>query len=186
MEKEYLNSLLERQIERNTAINDISTKSDYIEWLYNFTVKHNNFFDDEWEYSEVKLNDNDLENVYHLGYFFELLYNYARKHKIDSTPEIFGECLFIKYKDVFFKVGYMSGQGTSFYCDRLDRIEEKADVINYMDIIKENNVKIDCTEDKLMIDFEKIVTTLFDLEYDKNTIINKIEDIYAKKLSRKK
>ena len=128
---------------RNEEINRMMSSTDYVKWLIQFTQDKESFCDDNWDYSDEKLSDIDKKMVDKLALFFECIYRYAKNNYIYSTSRPLGECYQIKINNKGFEIGYITGQGTSFYCKKIQLDDEK-NFIDYMDIVnnkKQNNVE---------------------------------------------
>lgn len=115
---------------------------DYIKWLIEFMKDKEYFSDDEWDYSSEKLNEFDQEKVNQLHFLFEGILRYAKENYIYPTVHSLGESFQIKINDNIFEIGYITGQGTSFYCRKISLYKAK-EAINYMDIV--NNIEQDHT-----------------------------------------
>lgn len=116
---------------------------EYAKWLIQFIQDKDVFFDDNWDYSDEKLNDIDKKMVDKLSLFFESINLYAQNNYIYSAFRPLGECYKIKINNNEFEIGYIAGQGTSFYCKKIELDDEKK-FIDFIDIInnnKQNNVE---------------------------------------------
>ena len=129
--------------DKNEVINSMISSTEYIEWLIQFTQDKDGFSDDNWDYSDERLSDIDKEMVDKLSLFFESINFYAKNNYIYSMTRPLGECYQIKINNNGFEIGYITGQGTSFYCKKIQLDVEK-DFIDFMDIInnkKQSNVE---------------------------------------------
>ena len=128
---------------KSEVLNSMISSTDYIEWLIQFTQDKDSFYDDNWDYSNEKLSDTDKKMVDKLALFFECINLYAKNNYIYSISRPLGECYKIKINNNGFEIGYITGQGTSFYCKKIQLGGEK-NLIDFTDIInnkKQNNVK---------------------------------------------
>lgn len=145
--KKIMEKIVEETIEkekiRNDKIKTLMSSLDYINWLTEFTKDNKGFSDYDWLYSSEKLDDADQEKVDDLQLFFEGIYQYARKNYIYSQTRSLGECYQVRIDDIGFEIGYLSGQGTKFYCRRIP-LEAMENAIYFMDIV--NNKKQDSVE----------------------------------------
>lgn len=144
--KEIMKKIVEEKIEKEKQkkekIEILMSNTDYIKWLIDFTKDKEVFSDDDWDYSNEKLSDADQEKVNDLSLFFEGIYHYAKKNYIYSSLRSLGEYYRVKIDNQGFEIGYITGQGTIFYCKRIS-LEEK-DIIDFMDIVndkKQDNVE---------------------------------------------
>ena len=139
---EYIQELIENKKKQKEIIKKLLSNTDYAEWLIDFTNDKEMFYDNDWDYSNEKLTDDNQKNVNYLSLFFEGIYGYAKENNIESSLRALGEYYQIKVDDVGFEIGYITGQGTSFYCKRIPL--QEINFIDFMDII--NNQKEDGKE----------------------------------------
>ena len=93
-------------------------------------------------YDSEKLSEYDQERVNNLSLFFEGIYSYAKKNHIYSSPGSLGEYYQIKIYDIGFEIGYITGQGTSFYCKRIPILDDNfIDFIDIMNNKEQDNVE---------------------------------------------
>ena len=109
---------------RKQKIHEIITSNGYILWLEKFTQKYTQFRDEDFLYNIYKNKDitkEDLENMDYLGLLFEGIYEYAENNYIfpisDSNYTSFYK---IKYNNIGYEIGSISGQITQFYCKRVN------------------------------------------------------------------
>ena len=74
--------------------------------------------------------------------FFKGILRYAKENYIYPIVHSLGESFQIKINDNRFEIGYITGQGTSFYCRKIS-LDKAKEAINYMDIV--NNIEQDHT-----------------------------------------
>ena len=169
-----INKCLQEMIKKQKEINNrLLSNTDYIRWLIDFTKDKEGFSDNDWDYSDVKLTNEDQINVDSLSLFFEGIYNYAKKNYIYSSPRAFGECYKIKMGNNAFEIGYITGQGTSFYCKKVD-IANECKCIDFNDIInnkEQDNVK---TIDTNLKNFSNMINDI----YSNGVPIEAIEDVF--------
>ena len=130
-----IDGFLKDIIIRDEEVTKISSRLDYINWLKIFTKKYPGFCFDDWTHDRKELTDEDIYNVRKLNIFYDAIEEYATKKNIDGTLDGEGYYYLIKHENSFFKVGFISGQGTIFY---LDSVEANEKAIDFNDIIKEN------------------------------------------------
>ena len=138
-----IEEIIKDEKKRKERIINLVSNTNYIEWLIEFTEDKEGFSDDDWNYAIEKLDDATQEKVNDLQLFFEGIKRYARKNYINSSISSLGECYQIRIGDIGFEIGYLSGQGTKFYCRRIP-LEKMENDINFMDIV--NNKKQDNVE----------------------------------------
>ena len=125
---------IEKEKKRTEKKERIMSGIEYIEWLKRFTKDNDGFTDDDWTYSYEKLNESDQEKVNDLILFYEGIFKYAMDNYIYSTKTDFGEYYKLRIGDIGFRIGYITGQGTMFYCKKV-KMEDEPDFIDFMDII---------------------------------------------------
>ena len=158
---------------KSEVINSMMSSTDYVKWLIQFTQDKDSFYDDNWDYSDEKLGDIDKKMVDELSLFFECINLYAQNNYIYSMSRPLGECYQIKINNNGFEIGYITGQGTSFYCKKIQLVSE-IDSIDYMDIVnnkKQSNVEY--IENRL----NNLSNVLIDL-YDNGIPIEAIDKTY--------
>ena len=158
--KKIIEEVVEKENQKNERIRVLMSSTDYIKWLIAFTKDKEVFFDDEWDYSSEKLSNANQEKVDDLALFFEGIYHYTKANYIYSSSRPFGECYQIKMDDNGFEIGYLTGQGTKFYCKKIS-LEEEKNVIDFMDIV--NDKKQDNVEyiEKNLEDLSKLFIDLY-------------------------
>ena len=140
MAKNY-NDFVKKELEKERIRKQLTSNTDYVEWLLDFTKYKDSFADDDWDYSIEKLNEEDQSRVDNLSLFFEGIYSYARRNYIPSCGNQLGEFHQIVYNGVVLEIGYMTGQGTYFYCKRnAPQIDTAIDFIDIVNNKKQDNV----------------------------------------------
>ena len=129
---DFLNDI----IIRDEEITKINSTEDYINWLKKFTEKHPGFCFDDWSHDQEDLTDEDLYNVRRLNIFYDAIEEYASEKHLEGMLQGEGHYYLIKHEDSNFKVGFISGQGTLFY---LDRVAPSENAIDYNNVIAYNN-----------------------------------------------
>lgn len=128
-----VNDFEKREKEKETIYNNY----DYINWLDNFTSKHNNFYQDSFLYNE-DISQDDKKNVEKLDYLFECIDNYASNN--DILPVYYDDINFgnvnyrFKYNNKYYEIGVMIGQGSSISLKTIDYNNEY-NFIDFKDIV---------------------------------------------------
>lgn len=138
--KRWADEYRARLDERNLKIQEMFANSEYIDWLSRFTLENQNFSDDMWLYFPEKISKEDGSRVNDLCLMYEGIDKYASENYIFPYHCDFGNFYKIKFNDVGFEIGTLSGQGTIFFCSRVS-IEDEKEFIDFNDII--NNKKSD-------------------------------------------
>lgn len=163
--------------------NNIIVNDDYIKWLEKFT-SNGRFTDNDWLYFPEKMSNEDKENIDKLQLFYEIIKEFAEKSHIypKSSGNNYNEYYFVIYNNTVFKIGYIAGQGTVFFCDKLKIIDENdlKNCIKFEDI-KYNKIKdVSLIEDKLSALSEYIysivgIVPIEDIESLTNNIIKEVK-----------
>ena len=128
---EDISEYIAEEKSKSEVINGMMSSTDYVKWLIQFTQDKDGFYDDNYDYSDEKLGDSDKKMVDKLSLFFECINLYAKNNYIYSMSQPLGECYQIKINNNGFEIGYITGQGTSFYCKKIQLDGEK-DFIDYI------------------------------------------------------
>ena len=115
--------LIQEHNRKEMVKKDMIENTNYIDWLIEFTKEHPVFSDEDWLYNEENISKEDLEKVRNLPLLFECIYSYANRNYISSNLDEWGESFSINKDDVYMNIGYNTGQGTIFYCERTDKQE---------------------------------------------------------------
>lgn len=131
--------LVDELLQKQNKIKELVSNKNYILWLEEFTKSYPKFCDDDWLYKSDELSDRDTQMISYLGYFYECINQYAEKNYLsaysDNIP--FYNCFYhIKFNAILYKIGIVSGQGTYYYCQRID--EPNFDKCIYFDDILTN------------------------------------------------
>lgn len=131
--KQWVKEYIAKEEQRDLKMQQLLSNTDYLKWLESFTLEHQKFSDDDWLYCQEKLSKEDLEHVENLHLLYSGIDKYARKNYIYPTECEFGNFYSIKLDNAFFKIGILVGQGTIFFCDRVQTENEK-EFIDFNDI----------------------------------------------------
>lgn len=151
---------LTKLFEKDKKIKEMSTSSEYILWLKEFTDKTPEFSDEDYVYFPEQISESDNNYVDDLGLFFEVIERYAEKNYITKMPCDFGGFYPVRLDNNGFYIGCLVGQGVVHFCKRVE-VTNKEHFIDYNDIM--NN--------KTQPYVEEINRSLDDLK-------NKINDLY--------
>lgn len=133
MDKVIEKYVAEAKEQRDKAIKIVSNV-EYITWLGNFTKEHASFSDDTWLYCPEKLSAKDNKRVEELHLLYNGIEIYANHNYIYPIKCDFGGFYKIKYDGIGFEIGRLIGQGTLFYCTRVE-IENEQEFIDFNDIM---------------------------------------------------
>lgn len=136
----WVEEYVEKEKIIDNKIKEMLSNTDYLKWLDNFTIAHQNFSDDEWLYFPIEISMNDKEQVEKLHLMYRGIDKYASKNYIYPIPCDFGNFYKIKSDNIGYEIGILNGQGTLFFCNRVE-IENEKEFIDFNDIM--NNKKSD-------------------------------------------
>lgn len=147
--EEIMNECIAALIRREELAKALISNTEYILWLENFTVVNPSFEEDSWLYYPEKISKEDSERVNELCCFFNGITKYADQNFIPVHYSDFDTYVFVKFNNIGYKIGIISGQGSFAYCERVD-ISADNSFINFNDVI--NNKKqenVDYIREKL-------------------------------------
>ena len=112
---------------------------DYIIWLEEFPLKYPSFYNDDWDYSKEQLTQKDKENLSALNMLYEIIDDYARGKNPEENYNDSKLSYYIKHDKTIFEIGFMPQQGTAFFCNRVQAVE---DFIEFDALKKFYNAKV--------------------------------------------
>lgn len=113
-------------IKKREHAKKLVSNDEYMRWLERFTEAYPNFCDDDWLYSPESLTEEDYNQVQELQYFFDGITQYALSNGINTKSIEYGFELFVKFNNIGYKIGIMSGQGTIMYVQRCEVPSEES------------------------------------------------------------
>ena len=192
----WIENLIKKQEEDREITKKLLSDTSYIEWISSFTQDKDGF-DDETLFSLDK-DDPNKKYIKYLNLFYDGINEYAERNYIypelnETTHHFFGSHFNIRLNDFGFEIGYISGQGVIFLCNKKE-IENESDFIDFNDIItnkKQDNVdSINETLNNLSTIVSEAYQNGVPIEAIRNRIdltirdLNKIEKDKHKKLIR--
>lgn len=132
--KKWAEEYFAKENAKNIKMQEMLSNTDYIKWLDKFTIKHSSFTDDDWLYFHKKISKEDLEKVNDLHLMYRGIEKYASENCIYPTDCNFGNFYKIRLENTGFEIGILVGQGTLFFCNRV-QIKNKKDFIDFNDIL---------------------------------------------------
>lgn len=151
----------------------------YMLWLEKFTNIYPLFSDDTWLYKPDEISTEDSENVADLCSFFNGLSGYAEKNFLPIYSEDYTTYVCIKFNNIGYEIGLVSGQGTYAYCQRIDISPNKV-FIDFNDIVankKQPHVEhVTETLDKISLLIEQLLICGIPVE----AISTRIDDTISK------
>ena len=162
--KEKIKKLLEEYFAKENAenikIQEMLANTNYIKWLDSFTIEHSSFFDDDWLYFPEKISKEDLEQVNNLHLMYHGIERYASKNYIYPTNCDFGNFYKVKLENTGFEIGMLVGQGTLFFCNRV-QIGNRKDFIDFNDILNNKGNDNITTIKKKLNELSNLVVSLY-------------------------
>ncbi len=137
----------------------ILSSDKYIKWLCDFSVKHNNFTDDEWGFNAEEIPRVDRENVRYLGLLFSCIKDFADSNYIESITD--DELIFYRvfYDGNCLEIGFKKGNGTYYFCNKL-QCGDNLDFIDFNDILLGKKKSNTHTFDDTLWAFSEVIKNL--------------------------
>ncbi len=183
MTNDWFEDYIKRQKEREEFKKSIAYSTEYIDWLDSFTKEHGSFSTDSFLYEPEKITDEERKKVDLIEALYELTDEYADENYIMPTKTDYGAFYSIKHNGVGYFIGFDAGQGTSFYCTRLEEPEE--DALEYKHLM--SGVKLPSTIiiDQKLEELSELIERL-DREQVPLEAINQKTDATIQKIRTKK
>lgn len=118
---EYVNNYI-----KNRQMKEDKVRSEeYINWLFDFTNKHNFWSDDDWLYKQDELSKEEYENTTLLSYFEGYIDALSNEQNLLYEDEDGDKINYFKLKNNFYKIYTYFGQGaiTSIHKLKEDEID---------------------------------------------------------------
>lgn len=171
-------------VHRESIKNIMRSSKEYVNWLKKFTEENPSFSDDYYEIVSGEYSDTDKINMKNLSLLFEVIDEYAKKNYMSTRKNEYSESYNFRSDDISYNIGFFRGQGSSFFCQRIDDIETK-DFIDFDDIIKgsytndfeKNKNKVEKMKNNVMELYQSGVP----LEIIKSEFENTIKNITSEK-----
>lgn len=171
-------------VHRESIKNIMRSSKEYVNWLKKFTEENPSFSDDYYEIVSGEYSDTDKINMKNLSLLFEVIDEYAKKNYMSTRKNEYSESYNFRSDDISYNIGFFRGQGSSFFCQRIDDIETK-DFIDFDDIIKgsytndfeKNKNKVEKMKNSVMELYQSGVP----LEIIKSEFENTIKNITSEK-----
>ena len=112
-------------VHRESIKNIMISSKEYVNWLKNFTEENPSFSDDYYEIVSGDYSDTDKINMKNLSLLFEVIDEYAKKNYMSTRKNEYSESYNFRSDDISYNIGFFRGQGSSFFCQRIDDIEKR-------------------------------------------------------------
>ena len=129
-----INDVIEGLIKSQERAKSIVADNIYMLWLEKFSGLYPIFSDDTWLYEPDANSKEDSENVAELCSFFNGVSGYAEKNFLPIYSEDYSSYVCIKFNNIGYEIGLVSGQGTYAYCQRIGISSDKV-FIDFSDIV---------------------------------------------------
>lgn len=178
MSNDELNNIINRLIEKMNS--EIGKNTNYIEWLEKYTEKYPRFTDTEFLSKNKNKNAEDVERINMLNSLFDVIENYAQDNYIYITKDSSDSGHYkIQYNNIGYEIGYMIGQQTLFYCNRINNPDDS--YINFQDIILNKKQPHTLEINKLIEELKIIINNYYErgipIEALKRCIYESLKDI---------
>ena len=157
--------------------------TEYFDWLYEFTKSHRKFFDTDWLYDRVSISENDYSQVERLTDFFTAIDRYHRDNLLEPNIDGYEWWYNIKYKDAYFAINVMVGQGATNFAIRYDSYEGVVHepFIDFEYILQGKPVpELEQKQSKLQ-DFANIVREMKEMGIPLSVIVERVTKTFAQK-----
>ena len=166
---EYIKKYIENEKIKNDIIDEISSKTDYINWVINYSKNKKEFYSDDYFYHFDILDEESKTNIEHLCFLYDAIDRYSNKNYIYPTTTEFGNYYKIKYNNQGFQIGFMAGQGIIFYCKKC-QIDDS--FLDFNDLINnKKQKKVEAINNNLKQISDKIISA-----YNSGASIDAIND----------
>lgn len=169
-----MNKISEKYIEKEKLLKQRKEKilesEEYISWLEEYTREKNKITTDE-PYDE---------NIESLEALYLVIEDYAEENYIFPSKTTFGYYYTVEYNDQKFNIGYMTGQGLLFYCERT----EEESKIDFNDIL-EGKKQLSTELIKLKLDKLNLLVNELSLTFPEENLVREVIKIYQRRNSSK-
>lgn len=158
MERSILEKMMAKAKEKINFRDSLRENTNYIDWLVRFTSNRGGFDTSILTYEGSKFNDVDKKNMENIETLYEVINEFAEKNYLSPNLVEFGNYYPIKYNDTYFYIGVDFGQGTSFYCTRLDEVDE--DAIDYKVLVHNDKLSETIRKEEKLEQLSDIIISL--------------------------
>lgn len=169
---------LHEQVSKATELTEkLVSNAEYMLWLEKFTTSNPEFTDDAWLYFPEEISKYDYEMVSMLQYFLDGIKRYAHTNYIPMEGDVYDYHFSLKFNNIDYKIGAVSGQGTYTYCCR-ENISTDKRFIDFNDIMTnkvQDNVAIITEKLNAMANIAK---EILNLGAPEDAITSKLETVF--------
>ena len=159
MVNDFFEKLMESRKHKKEFVEKMSYSTEYIDWLESFTEKHGSFSTDSFLYGD-ELSEEEKVNVQDVQILYEEIQDYCDSNYIVPTIADFGAFYSIKHNGIGYFIGIDTGQGTSFYCTRLDEPEE--DALEFKHVMSSVKLPKTIRDEYLLEELSELIECLYD------------------------
>ena len=169
-----MSTISEKYIEKEKILKKRKEKilksEDYLDWLEEYTEIKEKFTSD----------DSNDENVQSLEALYLVIEEYGEENYIFPSKTPFGCYYTVKYKDTNYNIGYMTGQGIFFYCEKTNEESQ----INFKDIL-EGKKQLSAELIKLKLNKLNILINELSITLPEEYLKREITKVYKRKKTRR-
>lgn len=157
--------------------------TDYFDWLYEFTKKHQKFTDTDWLYDSDSICESDYSQVELLTDFFTAVDQYHRRNLLEANAEGYAAWYNIKYKDAYFAIGIRVGQGAQNFVTRYKQYKEMLPepFIEFEDILENKKHPGLAEKNEALLKLQAEANLLRNLGVPREIIENTIKQVFERK-----
>ncbi len=177
--EEILNQVIANLIHRQELAKTLVSNTEYILWLERFTSLNPVFKDDDWVYCSEEISEEDSIRVNELCSFFDGIAEYANRNFIPFCNNDYDSYIFIKFNNIGYRIGIISGQGSFSYCERVG-ISSDNFFIDFDDIVnnkRQENVDYICEK---LDSMSNIIKELLNVGVSEKVISKAVENAFEK------
>ena len=104
---------------KREIMEEMVSSNNYIDWVLEFALTHNDVFYDDEEYEETRITEKDQKNIRNLPIFFELVSEYSQQYPCRD-----GNFCKIKYNDEVINIGVLHGNSIVHYASVASKTDE--------------------------------------------------------------
>ncbi len=124
---------------RFSRIKALSSKTDYMDWLSEFSISNPYINDDNVLEDYKTFSEDDKRQIYDLNILYCAVDKYAKDNLISPEKCENGYYYNVKYNDNYFEVGYLMTMSLSFFSNRCE-YNENRNYIDFMNIVNDRKL----------------------------------------------
>jgi len=177
--KKWIEEYIELEKAKDIKMKKMLSDTEYIKWLDRFTLKHSGFDDSEWLYFPNKISKKDMEHIKDLYLMYSIIEKYSNENYIYPLECKFGNFYKIRFNDIGFEIGVLVGQGTVFFCNRVE-IDNEKDFIDFNDIINNKTSENTLLIKKKLNELSNLVVSMYESGVPLEAITIALDDTLTK------